>query len=78
MTARYYRHVQAWLDPEQSDALRGGGRLQDVCLLLTDRPGEYAREPAAIAMLACQARDLAFELLELAEQADRQRTQASS
>lgn len=77
MSARYYRHVRAWLDLEQSDPL-AGGRLQDVCLLLSDRAGEHAREPAAIAMLACQARDLAFELLALAEQADRQRTQASS
>jgi len=78
MTAHYYRHVEAWLDPEQSDPLTGGGRLQDVCVVLCDRPSEHAREPAAIAMLACQARDLAFELLELAELADRQRTQPSS
>lgn len=71
----YYRQVSAWLDPEQSDPLRGGGWLQDVCILLTES-GEH--EPAAIAMLAGQARELAFELLALAEQADRQRTQASS
>ncbi len=77
MTAHYYRHVEAWLDPDQSDPLAGGGRLQDVCVVITDRPGEHAREPAAIAMLACQARDLAFELLELAEQADCQRKQTS-
>jgi len=50
--------------------------LQDVCLRLTDRPGcPDARPQAGFAMLACQARALAFELLELAEQADRQRTQ---
>lgn len=78
MSAHYYRHVEAWLDPEQSDPLRGGGRLQDVCILLTDTPSGYAREAAVIAMLACQARDLAFELLALAEHADRQRTQAGS
>jgi len=78
MSPAYYRHVRAWLDPEQSDPLKGGGRLQDVCLLLTDRPGEHARESAGFAMLACQARELAFELLELAEQADRQRRPASS
>jgi len=71
----YYRHISAWLDPEQSDPLAGGGRLQDVCLRLTDRPGSAdARPQVGIAMLACQARKLAFELLELAEQADRQRT----
>lgn len=74
MSVHYYRHVQAWLDRSQSEALHGGGRLQDVCLLLSD--GADAREPAGIAMLACQARELAFELLALlalAEQADRQR-----
>jgi hypothetical protein len=74
----YYRHVQACLDSEQSDPLAGGGRLQDVCLLLSDPPGEHARERAAVAMLACQARDLAFELLALAEQADRQRKPVGS
>jgi hypothetical protein len=78
MSAHHYRHVRARLDPQQSDPLPGGGRLQDVCLLLSDRPGEHAREPAAIAMLACQARELAFELAELAEQADRHRHRASS
>jgi len=78
MTAPYYRHVRAWLDPEQSDPLRGGGRLQDVCVLFCDRPGEHAREPAGIAMLACQARELAFELLELAELADRHRKPVGS
>ncbi|MCP9492040.1 MAG: hypothetical protein MSC31_19515 [Solirubrobacteraceae bacterium MAG38_C4-C5] len=72
----YYRHLAAWLDPEQSDPLAGGGRLQDVCLRLSDRADcADARPEAGIAMLACQARELAFELLELAEQADRQRAQ---
>jgi len=78
MSAHCYRHVQAWLDPEQSDPLAGGGRLQELCLLLSDRAGEHAEAPAAIAMLACQARELAFELLALAEQADRQRKSVSS
>ena len=78
MSAHYYRHVRTWLDPERSDPLRGGGRLQDVCLLLTDRPGEHARQPAGVAMLAGQARELAFELLELAEQAEHQRKPVGS
>lgn len=78
MSARTYRHVRAWLDREQSDPLQGGGRPQDACLLLTDRPDERARQPAAVAMLACQARDLAFELLVLAEEAARQRTPAGA
>jgi len=77
MTA-HYRHVRAWLDPEPSDPLAGDGRLSDVCVVLSDRPGAHAREPAAIALLASQARELAFELLELAEQADRHRKPVGS
>lgn len=68
----YYRDVRALIDPEQSDPLPDGGRLQDVSVILTDRHG---MAPAAIALLPCQARELAFELLVLAEHADRARTQ---
>jgi hypothetical protein len=35
--------------------------------------GAGGGEPVGIALLACQTRELAFELLELAEQADRER-----
>ena len=69
----YYQHIRALIDPEMSDPLRDGGRLQDVSRD-PRRPTRPAREPVGIALLACQARELAFELLELAEQADRQRT----
>jgi hypothetical protein len=73
----HYSSVQVVIDPDQSDALQGGGRLQDVSLILTDTyhasPGPVA--PAAVALLACQARDLAFELLSAAEHADEMRTQ---
>jgi hypothetical protein len=68
----YYQKIRALIDPEMSDPLPGGGRLQDVSVILVDQPG--GQEPAAITLLACQARELAFELLELAEQADRERT----
>jgi hypothetical protein len=64
----YYREARALIDPEQSDPLPDGGRLQDVSVILTDRHG---LEPAAITLLPCQARELAFELLSLAEQAER-------
>lgn len=69
----YYRHIRALIDPEQSDPLRGGGRLQDVSVILVDDPARGG-EPVGITLLACQARELAFELLELAEHADRERT----
>ena len=70
----YYRDVRALIDPEQSDALPDGGQLQDVSVILTDAPcGQHTLRPAAIALLPCQARELAFELLALAEHADRMR-----
>jgi hypothetical protein len=69
----YYRQIRALIDPEQSDPLKGGGRLQDVSVTLVDEPSRGG-EPVAIALLACQAREPAFELLELADQADRERT----
>jgi hypothetical protein len=69
----YYHQIRALIDPEMSDPLKDGGRLQDVSLILVDQPGGRL-EPAGITLLACQARELAFELLELAEQADRMRT----
>lgn len=69
----YYTDIRVLLDPEQSDPLQGGGRLQDVSVILTDPHDRQAR-PVGIALLVCQARELAFELLELAEHADRQRT----
>jgi hypothetical protein len=53
----HYTHVRALIDPEQSDPL----------------PDGQQHRPAAIALLPWQARELAFELLELAEHADRQR-----
>ena len=68
----YYDQIKAVIDPEMSDPLPGGGHLQDVSVILIDTHG--GGEPVGIALLACQARDLAFELLELAEHADRERT----
>jgi hypothetical protein len=71
----YYSDIRVLIDPEQSDPLPDGGRLQDVSVILSDRLcGQHTLRPAAITLLACQARALAFELLELAEHADRMRT----
>jgi hypothetical protein len=70
----YYDEIRVLIDPEQSDPLPDGGRLQDVSVILTDKPrGEHTQRPAAITLLPCQARELAFELLEVAEHADRLR-----
>jgi len=74
----YYDEIRVVIDPEMSDALQGGGRLQDVSVILTDSGGRGAggREtmrPAGVTLLPYRAREVAFELLELAEQADRMR-----
>ena len=34
----YYQQIRALIDPEQSDPLPDGGRLQDVSVILIDRP----------------------------------------
>jgi hypothetical protein len=70
----YYDDIRVLIDPEMSDPLRGGGTLQDVSVILTDRGrhGETTR-PAGITLLPYRAREVAFELLELAEHADRMR-----
>lgn len=71
----YYASIRALIDPEMSDPLPEGGRLQDVSVILTDTPrGDQTLRPAAVTLLPCQARELAFELLEVAEHADRMRT----
>jgi len=70
----YYEKIRALIDPEMSDPLADGGRLQDVSVILTDTDPYGPPEPAASTLLPCQARELAFCLLELAEHADRMRT----
>lgn len=70
----YYRDIRVVIDPEMGDALPDGGRLQDVSVILTDKPsGADTPRPAAITLLPHRARELAFELLEVAEHADRMR-----
>ena len=70
----YYGQIRALIDPDQSDPLPGGGRLQDVSVILIDDwEGEPARalRPAAVTLSPERTRTLAFELLALAEHADR-------
>ena len=35
----YYQKIRAVIDPEMSDPLSGGGRLQDVSVILVDQLG---------------------------------------
>lgn len=66
----YYSDIAAVIDPEQLD-LVAGERFQDISVILTDNyPDRPPQRPAAITLSAADARELAFCLLELAEQAD--------
>jgi hypothetical protein len=66
----YYSDITALIDPEQFD-LVAGDRFRDVSVILTDNPPDRPPErPAAITLSPADARELAFCLLELAEQAD--------
>jgi hypothetical protein len=71
----YYTQIRVLLDPEQSDALPDGGRCQDVSVILTDAGhGDQRLRPAAITLDIAEVRDLAFELLELAEHTEATRS----
>ena len=41
----YYSDISALIDPEQSDPLMGGGKLQDVSVILTDN---YPDRPQSV------------------------------
>jgi hypothetical protein len=74
-----YRHeIRALIDPEQTEGLIDGSTLQHVSVILTDDPpedpGDHWRAPAAITLRPCEARELSFELLVLAEHAERMRS----
>jgi hypothetical protein len=69
-----YRH--ALIDPEQTEGMVDGGLLQHVSVILIDDPPEDPgnpcwRPPAAVTLRPREARELAFELLTLAELAER-------
>ena len=70
----YYGEIRALIDLAQSDPLPDGGRLQDVSVILIDDwEGDPARalRPSAVTLSPDRARELAFELLCLAEHAER-------
>ncbi len=69
----YYSTITALVDPEQFDMF-AGERLQDVSVILTDDVPDQPKRPAGITLTPADARELAFDLLVLAEEAD----QASS
>jgi hypothetical protein len=69
----YYPKITALIDPEQSEPLPDGGRWQEVSVILID-DDHAKRTQAAITLAPEDARELAFDLLILAEHAQRERT----
>jgi hypothetical protein len=69
----YYHAVHAQLDPENAERLPDGRWRHQLELVFSDdpdRPLWRALEPAVCGLDALQARELAFELLTLAEVAE--------
>ena len=64
-----YCHAEAFIEQDQIDWMGDGVLMQLVTVLLLDDTGEV--EPAACALSPEQTRSLAFELLILAEHAER-------
>lgn len=70
----YYEHIRVLIDPEQSEPLAGGGREQDVSLILTGHPHAlYETSPAGITLDVEDVRCLALDLLALADEANEMR-----
>lgn len=68
-----YRHaIRALIDPEHREGLIDGALAQLVSVIMTDDPSDPAwRRAAAVTLRPGEARELAFELLVLAEHAER-------
>lgn len=69
----YRDTIRALIDPEQTEGVIGG-TLQHVSVIISDGPSsdpQPRRPPAVCTLRPCEARELAFELLVLAEHADR-------
>jgi len=66
----FYGRVEALLVPGEWEGLVGGGLGQLVTVRLSD--GGSSDRPARAALRPGEARELAFALIELAEQAERE------
>jgi hypothetical protein len=70
----YYEKIRALIDPEQADVSPDGSVCQDVSVIMVQGPGPIAPahrlEAAVVTLDAGEARELAFCLLSLAEQAE--------
>ena len=74
----YRYEIRALIDPEQTELLPHGSLLQHVSVIMTDPPQEDEHSPprlppAAVTLRPEEARLLAGQLLELADQAQHMR-----
>jgi hypothetical protein len=72
----YYHHIRALIDPEQADLSADGSVHQDVSVIMIHDNGAVShpallREATIVTLSGAEAREFAFELLSLAEQAER-------
>jgi hypothetical protein len=73
----YRDGVRALIDPEQTWRLPDGQQVQEISVVMIDDPdhdeqrGRPWLPPAAVTLTPQEARELAFELLEFAELAER-------
>ena len=74
----YRFEIRALIDPQQTELLPHGSVLQHVSVIMTDPPPQDEHSapslpPAAVTLRPEEARLLAGQLLELADQAQRMR-----
>jgi hypothetical protein len=73
----YRYEIRALIDPEQTERLAHGSVLQHVSVIMTDPPDDEhsapSLPPAAVTLRPEEARLLAGQLLQLADQAQRMR-----
>lgn len=77
----YRDEIQAIIDPEHTEALLHGGVLQHVTVVMSDPPQVDGHrppwlEPSVVTLRPREARQLARELLALADQATQARSPA--
>ena len=70
----YYSDIRVLIDPEMADPLPDGSLAQPLSVILTDKYERPTMLPAAKTLEPQQARALAFDLLELATEAERMRS----
>ncbi len=71
----YRDFIRVVIDPEHSEPLPSGGRVQDLSIVMSDLPDRLTWAPPSIRVITPgEARELAFELLSAAEHAERMRS----